>query len=163
MAWPAPSHYPNQCWVIVNWTLRNKLQWNINRNSDIFIQENVFESVVCETAAILSRPQCVYTLLHGIFCIMILFACGFYSYLHTFNIDENEDVNQTPFWTGLDKISVSYNPGVRHHYDNVTWTSCNLNSPVIRLFVKQFMWTPNQRNIKVRLTGPLWGEFTGDR
>ena len=25
-----PSHYPNQCWVIVNWTLRNKLQWNFN-------------------------------------------------------------------------------------------------------------------------------------
>ena len=37
----------------------NKLQWNLNRNSNIFIQENVFESVVCETAAILSRPQCV--------------------------------------------------------------------------------------------------------
>ena len=41
------------------WTLRNKLQWNLNRNSKIFIQENAFECVVCETAAILSRPQCV--------------------------------------------------------------------------------------------------------
>ena len=30
-----------------------------NRNSNIFIQENAFESVVCKTAAILSRPQCV--------------------------------------------------------------------------------------------------------
>ena len=39
--------------------LRNKLQWNFNRNSNIFIQENAFESVVCETAAILSLPQCV--------------------------------------------------------------------------------------------------------
>ena len=56
---PTPSHYQNQCWIIVNWTLRNKLQWNLNRNSNIFIQENAFESVVCETAAILSRPQCV--------------------------------------------------------------------------------------------------------
>ena len=28
-------------------------------NSDIFIQENAFENVVCETTAILSRPQCV--------------------------------------------------------------------------------------------------------
>ena len=37
----------------------NKLQWNLNRNSNIFIQENAFESVVCETAAILSRPQYV--------------------------------------------------------------------------------------------------------
>ena len=31
----------------------------ILRNSNIFIQENAFESVVCEKAAILSRPQCV--------------------------------------------------------------------------------------------------------
>ena len=60
IAWPAPSHYYlNQWWNIVNWTLRNKLQWNLNRNSNIFIQENAFGSVVCETAAILSRPQCV--------------------------------------------------------------------------------------------------------
>ena len=43
----------------MNWTLRNKLYWNLNRNSNIFIQENAFESVICETAAILSRPQCV--------------------------------------------------------------------------------------------------------
>ena len=40
VAWPAPSHYLNQCWNIVNWTPRNKLQWNVNRNSYIFIQEN---------------------------------------------------------------------------------------------------------------------------
>ena len=59
VAWPAPSHYLNQCWVIVNWTFRNKLQWNLNGNSNILIQENAFESVVCETAAILSRPQCI--------------------------------------------------------------------------------------------------------
>ena len=48
----------NQCWNIVNWTLRNKLQWNVNKNFNIFIEENTFESVVCEMAAILSRPQC---------------------------------------------------------------------------------------------------------
>ena len=59
VAWSAPSHHLNQCWIIVNWTLRNKLWWNRNRNSNIFIQENAFESVVCETAAILSLPQCV--------------------------------------------------------------------------------------------------------
>ena len=49
----------NQCWNIVNWTLRNKLQWNFNRNSYIFIQENAFEKVVCKIAAILCRSQCV--------------------------------------------------------------------------------------------------------
>ena len=55
----APSHYPNQCWNSVNWALRNKLQWNVNRNSYIFIQENPFENVVWKMAAILSWPQCV--------------------------------------------------------------------------------------------------------
>ena len=47
------------CWNIVNWTLRNKLQWNFNQNSNIFIQENAFENVICEMTSILSRSQCV--------------------------------------------------------------------------------------------------------
>ena len=51
--------YLNQCWNILNWTLRNKLQWNFKQNLYIFIQENAFDCVVCEMAAILSRPQCV--------------------------------------------------------------------------------------------------------
>ena len=25
----APSHYLNQCWIIVSWTLRDRLQWNL--------------------------------------------------------------------------------------------------------------------------------------
>ena len=33
---------------IVNWPLRNKFQWNFNKNSNIFIHENMFESVVCD-------------------------------------------------------------------------------------------------------------------
>ena len=56
----APSHYLNQCWNIVNWTFRkNRLQWNFNRNSSIFIQEIAFENLVCKMASILSRPQWV--------------------------------------------------------------------------------------------------------
>ena len=34
----------------------NKLQWNFNRNSCIFIHESVIETNLCERAAILSRP-----------------------------------------------------------------------------------------------------------
>ena len=55
----APSHYLNQCWNIVNLTLWNKLQFNVNQNSYTFIQENAFENVVWKMATILSRPQCV--------------------------------------------------------------------------------------------------------
>ena len=38
-------------WIIVNWNLRNKLQWNLNRYTKIFI----YEYAVCEMAAIFSR------------------------------------------------------------------------------------------------------------
>ena len=57
VTWAAPSHYLNQCWNIVNWNRRYKLQWNLKWNSYIFIQENAFVNVVCEMAAILSWPQ----------------------------------------------------------------------------------------------------------
>ena len=42
VAWPAPSHYLNQYWNIVNWTL-----------------ENGDQNVVLKMVAIMSRPQCV--------------------------------------------------------------------------------------------------------
>ena len=52
----APSHYLNQCWLIVNWALRNKVQWNFNRYSNIFIQKHAYENLVSKMAAILSQP-----------------------------------------------------------------------------------------------------------
>ena len=67
--WSAPSHYLNQCWNIVNWTIGNKLQWNFNRNWYIFIQENAFQSVVWEMSAILSRGRWLNCLLC---CIMVI-------------------------------------------------------------------------------------------
>ena len=44
---------------IFNWTHKNKLQWNFNRNSNISFQENAFESVVYEMAVFLPLPWCV--------------------------------------------------------------------------------------------------------
>ena len=55
MAYSAPSHYLNQRWLFANWDIVNKFQWILSRNSYIFIQENAFENIVCEKAAILSR------------------------------------------------------------------------------------------------------------
>ena len=57
--WSAPGNYLNQCWNIVNWTLRIKLQWNLHRNSHIHFQENACENVVWKMMAILSQAQCV--------------------------------------------------------------------------------------------------------
>ena len=63
-----PSHYLNQNWLIVNWTLGNKFQWNFNRKSIIFIRENAFGIVVCHNTmtVILSgeRWVCTYFLLN---------------------------------------------------------------------------------------------------
>ena len=50
----APSHYLNQCWVIANWTLRNKIQRNFNQNTKQFIHGNASENIVCKIATILS-------------------------------------------------------------------------------------------------------------
>ena len=53
---------------IVNWTLGNKLQRNLNQNLNIFTEENAFENVVWKMAAILSRPQCVHVALTCFVC-----------------------------------------------------------------------------------------------
>ena len=38
-----PSHYLNQCWVIVNWTIRNKLQRNFNQNEKLFMKKIIWQ------------------------------------------------------------------------------------------------------------------------
>ena len=50
-------HYLNQCWVIVNWTLWDKFQWNFNQNAKLFIHENASEYIVCDMAAIFSMED----------------------------------------------------------------------------------------------------------
>ena len=50
-----PSHYLNQCCLIVNWTIGSKIQWNSNKNTWLFFHENV----VCEMATILSNRRWV--------------------------------------------------------------------------------------------------------
>ena len=61
MAWHllVPSHYLNQCWIIHNWTPRNKFRWSFNESKIILNQENASKNVVCKMKAILFKPQCV--------------------------------------------------------------------------------------------------------
>ena len=73
VACSAPSHYLNQYWFIINWTLRSKLQWNLNQNTIILIHENACENVVCETATILSRWKWVKVWSMFYLCFL---ACG---------------------------------------------------------------------------------------
>ena len=65
VAYSVPSHYLNQCWVIINWTLRNKLQLNFDQNKKLFIHENASENIICEMAAMLSRRRRVNSLRLG--------------------------------------------------------------------------------------------------
>ena len=51
----APSHHLNQCWYIVIWTLRNKLPWNFNRNSYIFIARKIVWKCLLEN----NKPFCL--------------------------------------------------------------------------------------------------------
>ena len=53
----AKQIYLNKCWIVVNKPLRNKLQWNLNPNSTIFIQENIFKNVICKATTFFSWPQ----------------------------------------------------------------------------------------------------------
>ena len=45
-------NYLHKCWNNINWTHRNKIQRNVDRNSYIFIQENACENIACKMAAI---------------------------------------------------------------------------------------------------------------
>ena len=71
----AQSHYLNQCWNIVNWTLGNKFQWNFNLTSNIVIQENAFEYGVCKIVALLSEASMCWLLVVGI-DILLYFIPG---------------------------------------------------------------------------------------
>ena len=57
VAYLAPSHYLNQCWVIVNWTPENKFQWNLNRNFSF--EKMHLKLLFAKMAAILSRGRWV--------------------------------------------------------------------------------------------------------
>ena len=54
-----PSLCLNHCWPILNRTLWNKPQWNLNQNIQLFFQQNAFENVVCKMSAILFQSLCV--------------------------------------------------------------------------------------------------------
>ena len=46
-----------QRWFIVKWTLKNKINWNVNQNTKPFIQENTFENVVSKISILFPVRQ----------------------------------------------------------------------------------------------------------
>ena len=59
LSYSAPSHYLNLCWVIFNWTFRNKLRWNFDIKTKLFINKKESENIVCEKVGILSSGRWV--------------------------------------------------------------------------------------------------------
>ena len=117
---------------IVNCTLRNKLQWNLNRNSNIFIHDNALQNVVCQMASVLSRPQCV---------------------------KYQKLAPQAEWWwiagvktTTATTITADVASGSNRKSWATLWTFFDLH--------KQSMMTSSNGNI-FRVTGHLCGEFTG--
>ena len=65
----SPSRYLNQCWNIAI----SNIQWNLNRNLHIFIQENAFENVVRCCQEILSHDVVSASLCEvGCWCILCI-------------------------------------------------------------------------------------------
>ena len=54
----APSHYFDQCCLIVNKIIRSKYHWNINQNTAIFIAKILLGNFICKMSAFLFRPKC---------------------------------------------------------------------------------------------------------
>ena len=140
---PAPSHYLNQCWDLVNRSLRNKLQWNLNRNSYILIQENSYENVVWTytMAVIISRPQSINQqhFVSGVNWLVILCM-------------RNSSV--------CGKVPSIMIPCFGQPDSNQMYTA--LESSVTTIFEVNFIMTSPNVNI-FRVTDPLCGEFTGHR
>ena len=163
----APSQFLNQCWNIVNWTLRNKPQWNLNWNSYIFIEENVFENVIWKKAAILSQPQCqtvsvwkmpshrpvwrlfffikirgqLYYIYNGNLtpAIVMGLRCMHGSFSWFFEtVDTMTKINHL-------FILHCINQGISNHW------------PIIYLFSSLFRLTTKETS-RLRIFGPLWGE-----
>ena len=102
----SPSRYLNQCWNIVNWTLKNKLQWNLNRKFIYFHEENAFTIVVWKMAAILSRPQCVNLLMYDETRVMEIQICVMK--LHNWTIVfSNDDLMYGDAWSIME-IQISF-------------------------------------------------------
>ena len=60
VAYSAPSHYLNQCLHTVDWTPKNKFQWNlIEKITNFHARKCEFENAVCIMAAVMARVQYV--------------------------------------------------------------------------------------------------------
>ena len=142
-----PSHYLNQCWVIVNWNLRDKLQWKFNQNTKLFIQENASEKIVCEKAAILSRggwakgiqelePNCQWILSH-LYALLPLFATSSFvlGAFESFKLIWNSLHGRFIIWMQFTNIFSTYLLSSVHRYFHWTFIAVLTQSPAVYMCI----------------------------
>ena len=69
-------------------------------------------------------------------------------------------VNTSCTWYGCNYQSM---PWPKHITITSQWTSWHLKLTTTRRFIQLFVSTNIKENVKVRVTGPMWMESTGDR
>ena len=81
VACSAPSHCPNQCWLIVNWTLGDRLKSNLNSNITIFIQYKIHEEMSSTSCRPFVLASMYWITHHGIRDGMLTnrYICMFYT------------------------------------------------------------------------------------
>ena len=98
----------NQCWNIINWTPGNKLQWNFNQNTKLFIHENASENIVCEMVTILCGGRLVNvsnsTMLYSKHCIDVISWSKMISLQPFFCLFWNPDIHT---WTHLPEAKIT--------------------------------------------------------
>ena len=122
-----PSHYLKQCWLIINWTLQNKLKWNSQWNLNFFIEENAIGNAICQLTAILSRPQRVKVMPAAVIYLCwqrwLLFQCSRYWW----RMNTSHGLGVITVWHVLERLEPNV-PTALHaegHYDATTnsWTT----------------------------------------
>ena len=99
----------DQGWFIANQTPQNKLQWNQNQNTNVFLRVNAFENVVWKASATLFRPLCV----NGIatppspYITVIIWIYSTYS------------LKRSPLATHKNNVWWNHSADILHNHDNV--------------------------------------------
>ena len=87
----------------------NKFQWTLKLNSYILIEENACKNVICDMAAILSRPQCFNT------CILLCLGTSWFN-SYVFHFTCSGAMVHLPQWKLSNPEEYTGNPGEYYNY-----------------------------------------------